>query len=74
MAKNNNRGTYYAVSFDRFYSLTSNPLSFELLQKSQTTSVFQLESNGMKRWLRTLKPSKVEDIIAMVALYRPGPM
>ncbi len=48
--------------------------TFELFQKSQTTSVFQLESNGMKRWLRTLKPSKIEDIIAMVALYRPGPM
>jgi len=48
--------------------------TFELLRKGETTSVFQLESNGMKRYLRSLKPSKFEDVVAMVALYRPGPM
>jgi DNA polymerase-3 subunit alpha len=48
--------------------------TFALLQKAQTTSVFQLESQGMKRYLRMLKPNEFEDIIAMVALYRPGPM
>lgn len=48
--------------------------TFELLQKGETTGVFQLESAGMKRYLRELKPSAFEDIIAMVALYRPGPM
>ncbi|PJA89473.1 MAG: DNA polymerase III subunit alpha [Candidatus Moranbacteria bacterium CG_4_9_14_3_um_filter_33_15] len=48
--------------------------TFQLLQKAQTTGVFQLESSGMKRYLKILKPSVLEDIIAMVALYRPGPM
>jgi len=48
--------------------------AFRLLQKGETTGVFQLESSGMKRYLRELKPTSLEDIIAMVALYRPGPM
>lgn len=48
--------------------------TFKLLQKAETTGVFQLESNGMKRYLKLLKPEKLEDVIAMVALYRPGPM
>ena len=51
-----------------------DPKTFELLQNAFTTGVFQLESGGMKRYLRQLKPSTFEDIIAMVALYRPGPM
>ncbi len=48
--------------------------TFELLQKAETTGVFQLESSGMKRYLKQLRPTDFEDIIAMVALYRPGPM
>lgn len=48
--------------------------TYQLLQKAETTGVFQLESSGMKRYLKQLKPSVFEDIIAMVALYRPGPM
>ena len=48
--------------------------TFKLLQKAESTSVFQLESDGMKRYLKDLKPTELEDIIAMVALYRPGPM
>ena len=48
--------------------------TFELLQQARTTGVFQLESSGMKRYLKMLKPTVLEDIIAMVALYRPGPM
>lgn len=48
--------------------------TYELFQRGDTTGVFQLESAGMKRYLRQLKPSAFEDIIAMVALYRPGPM
>jgi DNA polymerase-3 subunit alpha len=48
--------------------------SYELFQKGETTGVFQFESSGMKRYLRELKPTEFEDIIAMVALYRPGPM
>ena len=48
--------------------------TFKLLQEARTTGVFQLESSGMKRYLKMLKPTVFEDIIAMVALYRPGPM
>ncbi len=48
--------------------------TYKLLQDAHTTGVFQLESSGMKRYLRLLKPTVLEDIIAMVALYRPGPM
>lgn len=49
-------------------------LTYKLLQDAHTTGVFQLESSGMKRYLKQLKPTVFEDIIAMVALYRPGPM
>jgi DNA polymerase-3 subunit alpha len=48
--------------------------TYELLQRGDTTGVFQLESSGMKRYLKELKPNVFEDIVAMVALYRPGPM
>ncbi len=48
--------------------------TYQLLQEGKTTGVFQLESAGMKRYLKALKPTEMEDIIAMVALYRPGPM
>jgi DNA polymerase III subunit alpha len=49
-------------------------LAYQLFQKGETTGVFQFESSGMKRYLRELRPTEFEDIIAMVALYRPGPM
>ena len=48
--------------------------TFDLLKKSNTTAVFQLESKGMKDTLKQAKPDCFEDIIALVALYRPGPM
>jgi DNA polymerase-3 subunit alpha len=48
--------------------------TYQLLQSGATTGVFQLESSGMKRYLKELKPTVLEDIISMVALYRPGPM
>lgn len=48
--------------------------TYRLLQKGNSTGVFQFESDGMKRCLKELKPTQFEDIIAMVALYRPGPM
>jgi len=48
--------------------------AYKLFQTGETTGVFQFESSGMKRYLKELKPSEFEDIIAMVALYRPGPM
>lgn len=52
----------------------NDALTFQLLQVADTTGVFQLESAGMRRYLKELRPSELEDIIAMVALYRPGPM
>lgn len=48
--------------------------TFDLLKKGDTIGVFQLESAGMRRYLKQLKPTTFDDIIAMVALYRPGPM
>jgi DNA polymerase-3 subunit alpha len=48
--------------------------SYELLAKADTAGVFQLESTGMRESLKRLRPDRFEDIIAMVALYRPGPM
>ncbi len=48
--------------------------TFNLLGRGETTGVFQLESSGMKRYLRELQPSVFDDVIAMVALYRPGPL
>jgi len=51
-----------------------DPRTFALLASAKTTGVFQLESSGMRRYLKELKPTEFENIIAMVALYRPGPM
>ncbi|HLN20387.1 MAG TPA: DNA polymerase III subunit alpha [Bacteroidales bacterium] len=48
--------------------------TFELFSKGETTGIFQFESAGMKRYLRELEPNRLEDLIAMNALYRPGPM
>ena len=48
--------------------------TYKLLQRGETTCVFQLESSGMKKWLRQLKPSCFEDVVTILALYRPGPM
>lgn len=62
------------VSIDIDTIPMDDPKAFELLQKAQTTGVFQLESSGMKRYLKELKPTEFEDILSMVALYRPGPM
>jgi DNA polymerase III subunit alpha len=48
--------------------------TFELFHKGQTVAVFQFESSGMQDWLRKLRPTSISDLIAMNALYRPGPM
>lgn len=52
----------------------NDPLTYELLGHGETTGVFQLESAGCRRVLRDLKPTAFEDVISVVALYRPGPM
>lgn len=49
-------------------------LTFDLFQKGDTVGIFQFESEGMRMYLKELKPNTIEDLIAMNALYRPGPM
>lgn len=49
-------------------------LTFDLYSRGETSGLFQFESDGMKNYLKKLKPNKIEDLIAMNALYRPGPM
>ncbi|MFT5515554.1 MAG: DNA polymerase-3 subunit alpha [Rhodothermales bacterium] len=51
-----------------------DPATFSLFQRADTVAIFQFESSGMREWLRKLKPTSIEDLIAMNALYRPGPM
>jgi len=51
-----------------------NKKTYKLFHRGETTGVFQFESSGMKRYLKTLKPNVFEDLISMVALYRPGPL
>jgi DNA polymerase-3 subunit alpha len=51
-----------------------DPKTFQLYQEGRTIGTFQFESNGMQKYLRELKPTVFEDLIAMNALYRPGPM
>ncbi len=61
-------------SFDIEKIPLDDKATYELLSKGQTLGVFQLESGGMRSVLRDLKPSTIDDIIAAIALYRPGPM
>ncbi|MFA5027240.1 MAG: DNA polymerase III subunit alpha, partial [Candidatus Methylomirabilota bacterium] len=51
-----------------------DPAAFQLLGEAKTFGVFQLESAGMRRLLQDLRPSRIEEVIALVAMYRPGPM
>lgn len=52
----------------------NDPKVYELISSGKTEGVFQLESSGMKNFMKVLKPRSIEDIIAGIALYRPGPM
>jgi len=69
---------YIEQTTSRRIDLADIPLDdkkvFESLGRGQTTNVFQLESTGMTRYLMQLKPTRVDDLYAMVALYRPGPL
>jgi len=56
-----------AISFN-------DPATYDLFSRGETTAIFQFESEGMKKHLRDLKPNRFEDLVAMNALYRPGPM
>src|SRR5690625_6870082 len=60
------------ISFDTLPE--NDEKTLKLLQKGKTNGIFQLESNGMKQVLTNLKPTTFEDIVAVNALYRPGPM
>jgi DNA polymerase-3 subunit alpha len=51
-----------------------DPPTYALLASGETTGIFQLEGRGMRRYLRDLRPDRIEDVMAMVALFRPGPM
>ena len=53
---------------------TDDQRTYALLAQGETTGVFQLESGAMRRYIQELKPTRIEDVTAMVALYRPGPM
>jgi DNA polymerase-3 subunit alpha len=65
---------FYDVDIDILKLPLDDEKTYELLGRGDTTGVFQLESGGMKKYLRQLKPTVFEDIIAMGALYRPGPL
>ena len=62
------------IKFDLTNIPTDDLKSFELMGAGQTAGVFQVEGGGMTRWLVQMKPKNLDNIIAMVALYRPGPM
>jgi len=64
--------------YDKDFSIRNIPLddaqTYDLFGKGHTIGIFQFESSGMQEYLRKLKPNRIEDLIAMNALYRPGPM
>ena len=64
----------FGIEFDIEKIPIDDKLTYELYSRGDTTSVFQFESPGMKEWLMKLQPTRFEDLIAMNALYRPGPM
>jgi len=53
---------------------TDDPDTYAMLGRGETAGVFQVEGSGMRRWLMQMKPNAIENVIAMVALFRPGPM
>jgi DNA polymerase III subunit alpha len=64
----------HGIKFDLDNIPLDDPRSFELMGNGHTAGVFQVEGGGMTRWLVQMKPKTLDNIIAMVALYRPGPM
>ncbi|WP_084332115.1 DNA polymerase III subunit alpha [Runella limosa] len=64
----------HGVKIDIDYIPLDDIKVFELFQRGETNAVFQFESDGMKKYMRELKPDRFEDLIAMNALYRPGPI
>lgn len=64
----------YGVEIDPEGIDITDEKTYELYQKGETVATFQFESDGMRKYLKQLKPTEIEDLIAMNALYRPGPM
>jgi len=64
----------HGIKFDLNNIPIDDAKSFELMGSGQTAGIFQIEGGGMTRWLVQMKPKNLDNIIAMVALYRPGPM
>ncbi len=64
----------HGIKFDLNNIPIDDPKSFEIMGSGQTAGIFQVEGGGMTRWLVQMKPKNLDNIIAMVALYRPGPM
>lgn len=62
------------VELDIDHLPLDDPKVFEILQRGESDGVFQMESEGMRRLLKQLRPDRFEDIVALIALYRPGPM
>lgn len=67
-------GRNHAVTIDIDAIPMDDPKTYELYQRGDTVGTFQFESEGMRMYLKDLKPNNIEDLIAMNALYRPGPM
>ncbi len=65
---------YHDVKLDLWNLPEDDKDTFKLFHEGRTTDIFQFESQGMQDYLRKLKPTNIEDLIAMTALYRPGPM
>jgi DNA polymerase III subunit alpha len=64
----------HGVKIDIDYIPLDDPKVYELFQRGETNAIFQFESDGMKKYMRELKPDRFGDLIAMNALYRPGPI
>ncbi len=64
----------HGVKFDLNNIPLDDPKSFEIMGAGQTAGLFQVEGGGMTRWIVQMKPKSLDNIVAMVALYRPGPM
>jgi len=64
----------HGVTLNLYNIPTDDPATYELLGRGDTAGVFQVEGAGMRRYLMQMKPRKLENVIAMVALFRPGPM
>ena len=65
---------YPDVHLDPKHIDYDKPETYELISKGQLTGIFQLESAGMRRAVKTIKPSRFEDVVAVISLFRPGPM